>query len=242
MDFTAITRQAIEKPSFIEDINNALNSAPSVCFSISNREDLNAFVKAIAPKQKGYLGRKISCKHANSNMPMNYSAKEIFSFTSDKYPLELHFKSQQDLEDFAIGYDKAAQTIPAPKEVVNSEKIVISAADPANKGRRQEEARRGTTESNQDKYSANPRAEGFLNTLLIILKIVSWVLAIGSILFAIVSVLEGLNPLFVLSGFLGGGLILLYYYFIWALFKVVLNISNNLFGIRAEIKDIISRT
>ena len=226
-----VNKQQLERPEFREEIISVLNTSPSAIFEIANREDLDGFVKVFDPGQKGFLGRKISCKHAKSNMSMNYLAKEIYLFTSDKYPLEISFKSAEDLEDFAVGYTKAAQTIPVPADTP----VVDSPKTPSVQGRPS-----GSTQSKPDldDPSVNRRAESFLNTVLVVLKVFTWITAIGLVTTAIINIVtDGITGL-AFGFFFGAGLIVLYYYLIWAVFKVFLNMSNNLFGIREDLRSL----
>ena len=229
-----ITRQDLERPELHEEIISLLGSSPSVNFVIISREDLEGFVRVVTPNQKGYLGRKISCKHAQSNMPMNYFAKEIYLFSNEKYPIELSFKTIEDLEDFALGYNKASITIPAPTPTTGNtiEEKVVQPSKSFNP------VQQTTAKSSIDDSTVNRKAESFLNTVLIVLKVFSWVVAIGFVLTSIINIVIKGHFAITLGGIIGAGLILLYYYLIWAVFKVFLNMSNNLFGIREDLRSL----
>ena len=101
--------------AFIEEVKEVFNSAiPPVYFEISSREEVEAFANLFKSTEHGYFGKKISCKSANSFAPANFTATEIYSLNADKYPIELSFKSIANLQDFAVGYMKAVDTLPAP--------------------------------------------------------------------------------------------------------------------------------
>ena len=231
METITITKPELERPDFREEILSSLRKVPSQTLIMPNRDALDEFVKLFDPGEKGFLGRKISCKHASTNMPMKYSAKEIYLFSGGKYPLELTFKSVEDLEDFAVGYKRAAETIPAPAEIAVEER--------PNVHQHQDSI---STSVEKTKIEKDPtvdrRAESLLNTVLVVLKVLTWITAIGLVTTAIINiVVDGITGL-AFGFFFGAGVIVLYYYLIWAVFKVFLNMSNNLFGIREDLRSL----
>lgn len=220
------------KPSdanaFIEEVKEAFNSAiPPVYFEISSREEVEAFANLFKSTEHGYFGKKISCKSANSFAPANFTAAEIYSLKADKYPIELSFKSIANLQDFAVGYMKAVDTLPAPTPA--PETSVPQSSE-------KKEARKPTP----DMYEVNPFAEKFLNFFLTIHLIIGWVLAIISVVCGIVlgtSSYSEFSLLFIFAGIIAGILILYSTYSLRAVNKVVINMSRNLFNINERIKN-----
>lgn len=215
--------------AFIEEVKEAFNSAiPPVYFEISSREEVEAFANLFKSTEHGYFGKKISCKSANSFAPSNYTAAEIYSLNADKYPIELSFKSIANLQDFAVGYMKAVDTLPAP---VPETSVPQSSENPGKK-----EARKPTP----DMYEVNPFAEKYLNFFLTIHLIIGWVLAIISVISGIVlgcSSYSELSLLFIFAGIFAGILIIYSTYSLWAVNKVVINMSRNLFNINERLKN-----
>ena len=215
--------------AFIEEVKEAFNSAiPPVYFEISSREEVEAFANLFKSTEHGYFGKKISCKSANSFAPANYTAAEIYSLNADKYPIELSFKSIANLQDFAVGYMKAVDTLPAP---VPETSVPQSSENPEKK-----EARKPTP----DMYEVNPFAEKYLDFFLTIHLIIGWVLAIISVVSGIVlgtSSYSEFSLLFIFAGILAGILILYSTYSLWAVNKVVINMSRNLFNINERLKN-----
>ena len=216
--------------AFIEEVKEAFNSAiPPVYFEISSRKEVEAFANLFKSTEHGYFGKKISCKSANSFAPANYTAAEIYSLNADKYPIELSFKSIANLQDFAVGYMKAVDTLPAP---VPETSVPQSSENPGKK-----EARKPTP----DMYEVNPFAEKYLNFFLTIHLIIGWVLAIFSVVSGIVlgcsSSYSEFSLLFIFAGIFAGILILYSTYSLWAVNKVVINMSRNLFNINERIKN-----
>ena len=113
-----ISKSKLENESqLIEEIKDAFNTAiPPICIALDNREDIKVFASIFKSPEHGYHGKRISCKNAKSYAPSTYAAAEIYTLETDKFPIELFFKSIQDLEDFADGYLRAVETIPAPIE------------------------------------------------------------------------------------------------------------------------------
>ena len=215
--------------AFIEEVKEVFNSAiPPVYFEISSREEVEAFANLFKSTEHGYFGKKISCKSANSFAPANYTAAEIYSLNADKYPIELSFKSIANLQDFAVGYMKAVDTLPAP---VPETSVPQSSENPEKK-----EARKPTP----DMYEVNPFAEKYLNFFLTIHLIIGWVLAIFSVVSGIVlgcSSYGKFSLLYIFAGIIAGIIILFSTYSLWAVNKVVINMSRNLFNINERIKN-----
>ena len=215
--------------AFIEEVKEAFNSAiPPVYFEISSRKEVEAFANLFKSTEHGYFGKKISCKSANSFAPANYTAAEIYSLKADKYPIELSFKSIANLQDFAVGYMKAVDTLPAP---VPETSVPQSSENPEKK-----EARKPTP----DMYEVNPFAEKYLNFFLTIHLIIGWVLAIFSVVSGIVlgcSSYGKFSLLYIFAGIIAGIIILFSTYSLWAVNKVVINMSRNLFNINERIKN-----
>ena len=213
--------------AFIEEVKEVFNSAiPPVYFEISSREEVEAFANLFKSTEHGYFGKKISCKSANSFAPSNYTAAEIYSLKADKYPIELSFRSIANLQDFAVGYMKAVDTLPAP----TPETSVPQSSE-------KKEPRKPTP----DMYEVNPFAEKYLNFFLTIHLIIGWVLAIFSVVSGIVlgcsSSYSEFSLLIIFAGILAGILILYSTYSLWAVNKVVINMSRNLFNINERLKN-----
>lgn len=212
--------------AFIEEVKEVFNSAiPPVYFEISSREEVEAFANLFKSTEHGYFGKKISCKSANSFAPANYTAAEIYSLNADKYPIELSFKSIANLQDFAVGYMKAVDTLPAP----TPETSVPQSSE-------KKEPRKPTP----DMYEVNPFAEKYLNFFLTIHLIVGWVLAIISVVSGIVlgcSSYGEFTLLYIFAGIIAGIIILFSTYSLWAVNKVVINMSRNLFNINERLKN-----
>lgn len=213
--------------AFIEEVKEAFNSAiPPVYFEISSREEVEAFANLFKSTEHGYFGKKISCKSSNSFAPANYTAAEIYSLNADKYPIELSFKSIANLQDFAVGYMKAVDTLPAPTPETS-----------APQSSEKKEPRKPTP----DMYEVNPFAEKYLNFFLTIHLIIGWVLAIFSVVSGIVlgcsSSYSEFSLLFIFAGIFAGILILYSTYSLWAVNKVVINMSRNLFNINERLKN-----
>ena len=217
--------------AFIEEVKEVFNSAiPPVYFEISSREEVEAFANLFKSTEHGYFGKKISCKSANSFAPANYTAAEIYSLNADKYPIELSFKSIANLQDFAVGYMKAVDTLLAPVPVPETS-VPQSSENPEKK-----ESRKPTP----DMYEVNPFAEKYLNFFLTIHLIIGWVLAIISVVSGIVlgtSSYSEFSLLFIFAGIIAGILILYSTYSLWAVNKVVINMSRNLFNINERLKN-----
>ena len=212
--------------AFIEEVKEAFNAAmPHVYFEISSRKEVEAFANLFKSTEHGYFGKKISCKNANSFAPANYTAAEIYSLNADKYPIELSFKSIANLQDFAVGYMKAVDTLPAP----TPETSVPQSSE-------KKEPRNPTP----DMYEVNPFAEKYLNFFLTIHLIIGWVLAIFSVVSGIVlgcSSYGKFSLLYIFAGIIAGIIILFSTYSLWAVNKVVINMSRNLFNINERIKN-----
>ena len=218
--------------AFIEEVKEAFNSAiPPVCFEISNREEVEEFAVLFKSSEHGYFGKKISCKSADNLVPSNCTASEIFCLKGNKYPIELSFKSIANLEDFATGYMKAVGTLSAPTQ----ETSVPQSSDEQEKQEKKE-----SKKLIPDLYEVNPFAERFLNLILTIHLIVGWLLAIICVVWGIVFAITSHGEYGFLSVFMGiisGIVVLLSFYSTWAINKVVINMSHNLFNINERLKN-----
>lgn len=214
--------------AFIKEVKDTFNSTiPPVGFEISSREEVEEFANLFKSTENGYYGKKISCKSANSYAPSNFTASEIFCFKEDKYPIELYFKSIANLEDFAVGYMKAVETLPAPEP----ETSVLQSL--------KEQEKKDVKSATPDLYDVNPFAEKFMDIFLKIHLILGWLFAIFSVVGGIVLGINnysGDGPVFIIVGIFVGVTILLSFYSTWAVIKVVINMSRNLYNINERLK------
>lgn len=222
----------------IEEVKEAFNtSVPPISILISNRADLKAFATIFKSAEHSYHGKRISCKNAKSIAPSTYAAAEIYTLENDRFPIELYFKATQDLEDFADGYLRAVATVPAPVERIHEpiakERTTIEEEQTTGKSTPKEHRRTVL----RDKYEVNPFAETFLDTVLKIYMVFGWILAIGSIAVSIFLAAEMESYYIILLGVLAAALFLLTYYFIWAINKVVINMSRSLYNINENLKN-----
>lgn len=225
-------------PQFIEEVKEAFNtSIPPISIQIDNREDVKSFAMIFKSKEHSYHGKRISCKNAKSFAPSTYAAVEIYTLENDRFPIELFFKSIQDLEDFADGYLRAVETVPAPTErtleptptpqkVIKEEHTVTGTSPRENK-----------RNVRRDSYEVNPFAETLLDTVLKIVLVIGWTLAVGSIVVSIFLAAEMEQYFIILLGVLGAAIILLTYYSVWAINKVIINMSRSLYNINERLKD-----
>ncbi len=88
------------------------------------------------------------------------------------------------------------------------------------------------------KYSVNPNAEYVLSGVATAILVIGWIFAIAGIIVGIVAAAEQGEWAYFLAGVLGGGLILLVFYIIWAELKVIINISRNLYNIQDELENL----
>ena len=87
------------------------------------------------------------------------------------------------------------------------------------------------------KYSVNPKAEGILDGIATTVLIIGWVIAIIGAIVGIALAIEDEVAVYALLGVLGGALVLLIFYVIWARLKVLINMSRNLFNIHEELQN-----
>ncbi len=92
-------------------------------------------------------------------------------------------------------------------------------------------------QSSPQQYAVNPMAEDILDTILKINLILGWVLALAALVGSIVLAASEELYFIIVLGILAGALILLITYLIWARFKVIINISRNLFNINSKLKE-----
>lgn len=237
-NITVSQEKLANAPQLIEEVKEAFNtSIPPISIQISNRADVNAFATIFKSAEHSYHGKRISCKNAKSFAPSTYAAVEIYTLENDRFPIELFFKSIQDIEDFAEGYIWAVETTPAPIEVSPE-------PEPAQETIAEEEhtvARTAPRENRRtvrrDSFEVNPFAETLLDTMLKIVLTVGWILAIGSIIVSIFIAVDMEAYYIIILGVLAAAIILLTYYFVWAINKVVINMSRSLYNINERLKD-----
>ena len=87
-------------------------------------------------------------------------------------------------------------------------------------------------------YSVNSAAEGLLNVFLTIHVIIGWIFAIAALAVSIYFAQEMVMPALIIVGAVAALLILFIFYFGWAMYKLFINISRNLFNINERIKSI----
>ncbi|MBQ7708868.1 MAG: hypothetical protein IJT74_02985 [Bacteroidales bacterium] len=122
----SVSKKSILKASLElrQEIRDAFKTAvPPICIEMGRRDDVEAFAMLFETALHTYSGKSISCKNAKSNAPSSYTAEELWMLEKDKYPVELFFKSAEDIEDFAEGYLNAAGTISRQQEKARIEKM-----------------------------------------------------------------------------------------------------------------------
>ena len=72
------------------------------------------------------------------------------------------------------------------------------------------------------KYFVNPNAENVLNGVAATILVIGWIFAIAGVVVGIAAAVEQGAWLYALAGVLGGGIILLMFYIIWAELKVII--------------------
>ena len=88
------------------------------------------------------------------------------------------------------------------------------------------------------KYSVNPNAENVLNGVAATILVIGWIFAVVGIIAGIAAAIDQGEWFYALAGFLGGGLILLMFYIVWAELKVIINISRSLYNIQDELESL----
>ncbi len=88
------------------------------------------------------------------------------------------------------------------------------------------------------KYSVNPNAENVLNGVAATILVIGWIFGIVGIIAGIAAAIDQGEWFYALAGFLGGGLILLTFYIVWAELKVIINISRSLYNINDELESL----
>ena len=86
-------------------------------------------------------------------------------------------------------------------------------------------------------YSVNPKAESILDGIATTVLIIGWLIAIAGAFVGIMAAYEEEVVGYAVLGVLGGALILLIFYVIWARLKVIVNMSRNLFNIHEALLD-----
>ena len=101
-------------PAFADEVRSAFKSAvPPVCIAIDTKENVELFTQMF-PSERGYLGKRVACKHAMIGSFNNFSINEIFSFGEERYPIQLSFKQISELEDFAKGWQRTIEKASTP--------------------------------------------------------------------------------------------------------------------------------
>lgn len=236
----SISKKSLENASkLVAEVKEAFNtSVPPVCITINNRDEVKAFATIFKSAEHSYHGKRITCKNAKSFAPSTYAAAEIYTLESDRFPIDLFFKSIEDVKDFADGYLRAVETIPAPiervPEVEHAQKAVPEENAAIIKPRESDKK----NIIHRHYYEVNPFAETLLDTMLKIMLTIGWILAIGSIGASIYLAAEMEEHYIIVLGILAATAILLTYYFVWAINKVVINMSRSLYNINESLKDI----
>ncbi len=234
-----ITSDSIQDPDkLIETIRSAFNNEiPPVWFSFERRDVIEAFTKAVRSDNRGFYGKRALCHHAKNAMQINLTANEVFTLSLDKYPVSLGFKSIGDLEDFAVGYTLAAENapgwIPAPSEEAKAEDKSKKAVDTKAVN---EKIDMSAPRDSIKEYPVNPLAESIMDTILKISVFVGWIFAILAVVIGIFWSIETSTVYWAFIGIIAGAIILILYYSAWALNKVIVNISRNLFNINEQLK------
>jgi hypothetical protein len=247
-------------PAFVDAVKEALESSiPPISFSIDNKENVGLFVQFFQ-SNNGYLGRRIACKHALSGSIINFTVKEIYQFKDERFPITLSFKQKRDVEDFANGWlrfmDEESKLSESVEDTQPKEQEPKSAEQKPSMNNPVEETKKSSeydfikdiSSSNDNKqetmpqsspqqYAVNPMAEDILDTILKINLILGWVLALAALVGSIVLAASEELYFIIVLGILAGALILLITYLIWARFKVIINISRNLFNINSKLKE-----
>ena len=100
---------------FANEVKNAFKTAiPPICISFDTRESIEQYIQPFLG-EKGYIGKRVSCKHAKIGSFGNFSVNEIFGFKEEHYPIQLSFKQLAEFEDFAKGWSRAIEKANTPK-------------------------------------------------------------------------------------------------------------------------------
>ena len=86
-------------------------------------------------------------------------------------------------------------------------------------------------------YTVNPKAESLLNVCLTVLLVLGWIVAIAAIAVSVYYAIENEAYIFIGAGILGAAIILFLFYYIWATYKLFINMSRNLFNINEQLKN-----
>lgn len=233
----SVSNDKLSNPQqFIEEVNEAFKSTmPPIGFEIAQGEDVAVFAKVFNSAEHSYRGKRISCKNAKSFAPLTYAAVEIYTIERDKFPIVLFFKSILDIEDFAEGYLRAIETTPPPTDSYIEPVSVQEAAEtePVESVTSPRKAKRKRGRY----YEVNPFAEALLDTMLKITLAVGWTMAIATIVASIFIAIDMDAYYIIFLGILAAAFLLLLYYSSWAIYKVIINISRNLFNINERLTD-----
>ena len=86
-----------------------------------------------------------------------------------------------------------------------------------------------------DRYDVNPAAESIISTLATVILVVGCIG--GFIIFVMcLAMVNNLGAGMIFAGLFGGGLFALIFVLQWAILRVVVNISRNLFNINDQLK------
>lgn len=223
----------------VEEVEEAFNtSIPPISIQISNRADVKAFATVFRSAEHSYQGKRISCSNAKSYAPSTYAAVEIYTLEDNKFPIVLFFKTLQDIEDFAEGYLRAVETVPSPsRRIVEPEPVPQETAFNEEHKAARIAPEKSTRIVRRDSFEVNPFAETFLDTMLTILLVAGWIFAIGLLASCVFIAFKGRMYYYIPVGILLAAAILLSYYFIWAINKVIINMSRSLYNINERLKD-----
>lgn len=228
---------------FANEVRKAFETAiPPIIFSINKKEDVESFAQQLQ-SDKGFLGKRVSCKHAKSGSFGTFSLNELYSFESERYPIQLSFKQLKECEDFANGWLRIIEKENAPVEEPEPTPPIVETTTPnennpisEESAQTQEPKEKPSLEDDSMEYSVNPLAENILDRALKGVLILGWILAAGALIAGIAFAAEWEDGAFLLIC-LAAPLILLFSYHVWARGKILINISRNLFKIRSRLND-----
>lgn len=90
--------------AFVSEVKKAFKTTiPPIVLSIDKRENIEPIAQQLQ-SDGGYLGKRVSCKHAKNGSFGTFSLNELYSFGEERYPILLSFKQLKECEDFANGW------------------------------------------------------------------------------------------------------------------------------------------
>ena len=99
---------------FAEEVRKAFKeSIPPIRISIDTFENVDPFI-SLFQSERGFMGKRVSCKHAKTGTFRNYSVNEIVGFSEEQFPIQLSFKQISELEDFALGWKRYIEKANVP--------------------------------------------------------------------------------------------------------------------------------